>query len=88
MEERSRKFSQFMKFPSGVSPSNISSDFLPTILNNQTESTLTTLQSFRYDRASPVIDISQVVNTSSVAQMLEEKRRRGNYSHVDIFSSK
>ena len=83
LSERNRKLSQFMH-NSGTDQSNEHSEFLPTILNNTTDSALSTLKSFRYDRSSPILDMSTVMSTSNGAHQIDLKRKRGNNSHFDI----
>mmetsp|Transcript_1898 Transcript_1898/g.1696 ORF Transcript_1898/g.1696 Transcript_1898/m.1696 type:complete len:168 (+) Transcript_1898:338-841(+) len=81
--ERSRKSSQFM-MNSGRSPSKGSNDFLPNIMNNTTDTSISTIQSFRYDRSSPMLNNSTVLSTKNITKEINLKRKRGNASHFDI----
>ncbi|CAI2386852.1 unnamed protein product [Moneuplotes crassus] len=85
---RSRKLSQFMGGDNKkISPKG-SIEFLPNILNATTDAGTTSLQSVRYDRSSPSIDISSVLNTSAVVHNFDQRRSKANYSHFDILSQK
>ncbi|CAI2386912.1 unnamed protein product [Moneuplotes crassus] len=64
------------------------SDFLPDILNTTTDAGTTTLQSVRYERSSPSIDINSIMNTSVMVHNLEKKRMRANYSNLNIMGQK
>lgn len=84
--ERNRKLSEFMHNIGQKSPGNSDSDTLPHILNKTTDSTLTTLRSFRYDRSSPMLDMTTIMSTSNneYNSIIDYKRNRGNASQIQI----
>lgn len=81
--DRSRKLSHFLH--NMKSPMNSDEERLPRILNKTTDSTMTTLKSFRYDRSSPILDMTTIMNTSNAShKAIDNKRKGGNASQLEI----
>ena len=84
--DKTRKLSQFLH--STKSPMNSDEEQLPRILNKTTDSTMTTLKSFRYDRSSPMLDMTTIRSTSNASHMdIDMKRKGGNASLLAIYNS-
>jgi hypothetical protein len=83
--ERSRKLSNFLQKGHNLSPNQSDEERLPTILNKTTDSTITSLRSFRYDASSPALDykITKSISQKS-SKAMELKRRIGNASQIQI----
>lgn len=81
--DRTRKLSHFLH--NMKSPMNSDEERLPRILNKTTDSTMTTLKSFRYDRSSPMLDMTTIMSTSNAShKVIDRKRKGGNASQIEI----
>jgi hypothetical protein len=84
---RNRNSSQFViesKF--SRSPSHCPTEKFPNILNKTTDSTITSMRSFKYDMSSPALDMFTIISTSNNGDIVD-KRKNGNASQIEISKS-